>query len=67
MGEIGIILSDLNTILRDLNIILEKHMWEGVGLVLLSLYGPVYLRYLFRSVLQYRKRKQFEDSNVWSQ
>lgn len=60
-------MGELNIILSELNIILEKHMWEGVGLILLVIYGPIYLRYLFRWVCQGKKGRRFDDPKVWSQ
>jgi hypothetical protein len=66
MGELSIILSDLRSILHELNTVFEKHMWEGVGLVLLTIYGPLYLRYIFRWVCQGKKRRRLDDSKAWS-
>jgi len=58
---------ELNIILRELNIILEKHLWEAVGLILLIIYGPLYLRHLSRWVYQGNKGRRFDDSKVWGQ
>lgn len=65
MGELSIILGDLRSFVQELNTIFEKHMWEGVALVLLAIYGPLYLRYLIRWACRGKKESQLDGSKAW--
>ncbi len=61
-------MGELSIVLGRLNVVLEKHTWEAVALVLLLIYGPVFLRYLFRWACQgSSKGRRFDDSKVWGQ
>jgi|WetSurSiteA1Bulk_404760.scaffolds.fasta_scaffold117563_2 hypothetical protein len=60
-------MGELNIVLSRINIVLEKHTWEAVALVLLLIYGPVFLRYLFRWACQGNKGRRFDDSKAWGQ